>query len=302
METSHDRQRILVALDGSDYTFETVRYICNISSFKQRPIVLFTVFSGIPTPYWELQQNPAFRSRLTEIRAWEGQRRREVETYMADAKQILMDAGFEDLRVDARIQEMKSGIARDIYHEAEKGYAALIMGKRGVNLVRGLVLGSVAAKLIQKASFIPVVLVGRDVRPGKLLIAFDGSEGCFQAVDCVAEMFGNSGYEISMTHVVRLQQDEKGLIAEEERRISSSFSEATERLIAAGIPTRQIATQIITGAASRAEAIVKEANQQGYGTIVVGRRGLSRISEFFMGSVSHKIIQLARGHAVWVVS
>jgi len=302
MESSHDRQRILVALDGSDYTFETVRYIRNISSFNQKQIVLFTVFSGIPAAYWELQQNPAFRSRLTEIRAWEGQRRREAEAYMADAKQILMDAGFEDRWVDARIQEMKGGIARDIYHEAEKGYAALIMGKRGVNPVRGLVLGSVAAKLIQKASFIPVVLVGRDVRPGKLLIAFDGSEGCFQAVDCVAEMFGNSGYEISMTHVVRLQQDEKGLIAEEERRISSSFSEATERLIAAGIPARQIATQIIAGAASRAEAIVKEADQQGYGTIVAGRRGLSRISEFFMGSVSHKIIQLARGHAVWVVS
>jgi hypothetical protein len=36
--------------------------------------------------------------------------------------------------------------------------------------------------------------------------------------------------------------------------------------------------------------------------IVVGRRGLSRVEEFFMGRVSDKVLQLAKEMAVWVVT
>ncbi|MCF8083835.1 MAG: universal stress protein [Deltaproteobacteria bacterium] len=302
MTTSENKRGILVALDGSDYSFETVRYIRNIPSFKQKQIVLFTVFTGIPSRYRDLQQEAVFRSRMTEIRAWEGQRRRESEAYMADARQKLLDAGSSEQSVEIRVHEMEKGIARDIIAEAGKGYTALMVGKRGVNRVTGLTLGSVATKLIQKVSFLPLFLVGRDVRPGKVLIAFDGSEGCMRAVDCVGVMLKDSGYEINLANVVRHREDEIGFIADAEHVISAAFDEAIERLTAAGIPHSHISTQIITGAISRAETIVREAAQGGYGTIVVGRRGLSRINEFFMGRVSNKIIQLARGHAVWVVS
>jgi len=73
-------------------------------------------------------------------------------------------------------------------------------------------------------------------------------------------------------------------------------------LVKAGIPQARISTQIITGVASRSEAIVKEAGQRGCGTIAVGRRGHSRVSDFFMGRVGFKVVQMSRGHAVMVVS
>ena len=69
-----------------------------------------------------------------------------------------------------------------------------------------------------------------------------------------------------------------------------------------GFNANQIGTDIITGAESRAGTIIQEATEGGYSTIVVGRRGLSRIKEFIMGGVSNKIIQMAREQAVWVVS
>jgi nucleotide-binding universal stress UspA family protein len=70
----------------------------------------------------------------------------------------------------------------------------------------------------------------------------------------------------------------------------------------AGVEGDRISTKIVTGAASRAKAIVEEAKNGGYGTIAVGRRGLSRVEECFMGRVSKKVIQLAQEMAVWVVS
>ncbi len=59
---------------------------------------------------------------------------------------------------------------------------------------------------------------------------------------------------------------------------------------------------MITGVSSRAGAIVEEAKRGGCGTIVMGRRGLSKVEEFFMGRVSNKVINLARDMAVWLVS
>jgi nucleotide-binding universal stress UspA family protein len=63
-----------------------------------------------------------------------------------------------------------------------------------------------------------------------------------------------------------------------------------------------IATRMATGVLSRAGAIIEEALKWGYGTIVVGRRGLSHVEEFSMGRVSNKIIHMAKEMAVWVVS
>jgi nucleotide-binding universal stress UspA family protein len=38
------------------------------------------------------------------------------------------------------------------------------------------------------------------------------------------------------------------------------------------------------------------------GTIIMGRRGLSRTQDFFMGRVTNKVVYLAREKSVWIVS
>ena len=79
-----------------------------------------------------------------------------------------------------------------------------------------------------------------------------------------------------------------------EKRISlfldQNVPEASVHLDKAGFNSNQITTRMITGVPSRAGAIVVEALKEGYGTIVVGRRGLSHVEEFFMGRVSNKVI------------
>jgi nucleotide-binding universal stress UspA family protein len=77
---------------------------------------------------------------------------------------------------------------------------------------------------------------------------------------------------------------------------------AKGHLVSCGFNVNQITTKIVSGVQSRAGVLVKEAKEGGYGTIVVGRRGLSRVQDFFMGRVSNKVIQLAEGKAVCVVS
>ncbi|OQX62964.1 MAG: hypothetical protein B5M55_07550 [Desulfococcus sp. 4484_242] len=300
MNQKKEKRPWLLALDGSDDAFETVRYVSRIPTLKDTPMVLFSVFSRIPDAYWDLEKEPGYRWKLGEIRAWETHRMRELKDHMAGAREILVKAGFSPDAIETRLHERNKGIARDIIHEAEQGYFALVAGRKGTGRIRGIFLGSVADKLLERLATIPAILVGKGARPGRVLIAFDGSPGSMKAVDCVSTVFAEAGHDINLTHVMR--QEEKQRIAISERFMGEAFDQAVERLTAAGVPRDRITTQIVAGAPSRAEAVVMEADQGGYGTIVAGRRGMSEVADFSMGAVCNKIVQLAGRQAVWVVN
>ena len=84
--------------------------------------------------------------------------------------------------------------------------------------------------------------------------------------------------------------------------MESVFADATKRLLRAGLAPARISEKVLRGSSNPANAILEEAEAGGYDTIVVGRRGLSKVQEFFMGRVSNKIIQLAGDKTVWVIS
>jgi len=79
------------------------------------------------------------------------------------------------------------------------------------------------------------------------------------------------------------------------------IEEARKVLLQSGFKKDRISTKIIAGVLSRAAAIVKEARQENYDTIVLGRRGLSQVRTFFIGRVTNKVIHMARERTVWVV-
>jgi nucleotide-binding universal stress UspA family protein len=68
-----------------------------------------------------------------------------------------------------------------------------------------------------------------------------------------------------------------------------------------GFESEKISEKIISGVRSRSDAIVKEAEGSGFGTIVVGRRGLSKVEAFFMGRVGHEVVYGGKKFTVWVV-
>jgi nucleotide-binding universal stress UspA family protein len=81
----------------------------------------------------------------------------------------------------------------------------------------------------------------------------------------------------------------------------SLLREAKNRLIDLGFKPAGISTEIVTGAHSRAKTIADKAKRENYATIVMGRRGHSRVSDFFIGRVTNKVIHTARDRTVWIV-
>lgn len=305
------KQKILVPVDGSDRALNTVRYVARVDPFHNMDIVLFHVFSSVPEGYWDLETDPRSTSTVRQVKSWEVQQRKNMEKFMEKASQFLLKAGFSSESITIKIQNRKKGIARDIISEARNGYVAVVTRRRGMTGLRRIVLGSVATKLVEKLAFIPLILVGKRTPNKKILLAFDGSENAASAVNFVGSLLGGLDYEVSLFHVIRSngegQPEYQHIFSSKEhiraasKEMASTLKAAQTKLIDMGLKTDKVSTQIADKAISRAGAIADRAKQEDFGTIVMGRRGHSRVRDFFIGRVTNKVIHMARDRTVWVI-
>lgn len=84
-------------------------------------------------------------------------------------------------------------------------------------------------------------------------------------------------------------------------RIKEFMDKAKDGLIKAGFLSENIRVRIRKKKKGTARDILAEAKEGKYDTVVVGRRGLSGVKEFFLGSVSQKVLQGASHMTVVVV-
>jgi nucleotide-binding universal stress UspA family protein len=316
-----EKRRLLIALDGSSQSFEAVRYARGILSPGKTEVVLLHVKSKIPQSFWDVEKDPSFRHRLASAAAWAVQQEKAMEEFMERCRQVFVDWGVPQEAVHLKIQERRLGIARDIAREAQDDYDAMVVGRLGMSKIKDLVWGSTANKLVGQLVQSPLWVVGGSPQPGKYLVAMDGSDEAMRAVEHVGTMLAGSDCAVTLFHVLRSfeffslgfenafvpgpevlgAEEPKAEFQRAEEAIKTTYNQARDTLEKAGLKGDQIKSKIVTGAVSRARGIVEEAKREGYGTIVVGRRGLSRVEEFFMGRVSSKVMQLAKEMAVWVV-
>ena len=306
------KEKILVTVDGSDRSLETVKHIAKRKPFQKKHLVLFNVFISLPDFYWDIENEPQSRGAVVKAKACEASKKNKMEEFMKKAQQILFNSGFPKETVTVKIQEYEDGIARDIIKEAHDEYCAVVINRTGAGAISNLLLGSKAVKVIEKLSLVPVFIEGSKPPGNSILIAMDSSECSMQAIDFSGELMGGLDFNITLLHAIRgagalipragnLSLSREDIQAQKDD-IHAVFDQARHRLINFGFKPENITRKIIADVSSRAKAIVQEAKKNRHTTIVVGRRGLSKVQEFFMGSVSNKVIQLSEEQAVWVVT
>ena len=308
------QKKILVAIDGSDQSLDAVRYVGRVLASQKIEVVLFHVLREMEDSFRDMGMDTAFLRWISGGSSREIYQEKREERFMNHARQILLDAGFPKEAVTVNIHESKVGVARDIITESKGGYSAIVLGRKGLSKIHDLVLGSIANKLIEKLAHVPVWVVGGNPDSEKILLALDASQEAMKAVDHVGTMLGDSTFRVTLLHVVRdidtfQKEDENSSTKEQEEWLKEAklvmrpvFEEARFRLIDADFDPSVVTTRLITGASSRAGTIVEVSKHGGYGSIIIGRRGKSKIEEFVMGSVSNKVIHLAKDMAVWIVS
>jgi nucleotide-binding universal stress UspA family protein len=144
-----------------------------------------------------------------------------------------------------------------------------------------------------------------------ILIAVDESENAARAVSYVMDFLtGLSGFHISLITIIA-EPSEDYFLSESERTAwiadkntsASGILEGYQRMfIEAGFRDEDVtAYAVMKECTSIGECILHEKEKLDCGTVVIGRRGISKKEEFIYGSTSNKILHTARDCAVWVI-
>jgi len=152
----------------------------------------------------------------------------------------------------------------------------------------------------------------------KILLAIDESEGALKAVRFVAESMSKE-HKVTIYSIVPntllicqmhdetftpyfLAQRDAFCSLEDRKRdlLRDTQNKAREILLSAGFPRQNVELKLDKEEKGVAKDIINEA-EKGYDIVVLGRRGLSGLKEFFLGSVSQKVLQGAKDITVVLV-
>ena len=149
----------------------------------------------------------------------------------------------------------------------------------------------------------------------KILLALDLSPPSQRAADYVARiapflkdcqvtvLVVSSGIPYSAqqpeTVATELHGDEDHI--QERKEVENFLSEIKSLLTKNGLPENRVETRIKPVGRGVALDIIDAAHTGDFNTIVVGRRGRSKVKSLLLGSISSTIVEKAEGLTVWVV-
>ncbi|MBO8128321.1 MAG: universal stress protein [Peptococcaceae bacterium] len=138
-----------------------------------------------------------------------------------------------------------------------------------------------------------------------ILVPVDGSECAMRAAQYAAELAKfNPNSKVTVFTVDRIPRSyiSRRLYwvaadwGEQGKHIREVFAEERQRILEqaeAVFKEKGINVQSDYGAGNPAEEISEYARKHGVDLIVMGTRGMSNLKEIFLGSVSHKVLQMA---------
>ncbi len=308
-------RKILVAVDGSPHSFSALRYLGEL--FAGVKEITFHLLCIVPFDDQVIDQEWLADGELIETLSDATRSRWDhAHRYMAEAILQLARRGVDPEQVVSDVRLRRVGTAADIIQEARKGtYDAVLIGRRGLSKLAAMFMGSISEELLGGCHDLPVWMVDGQVHSNKILVPIDGTVHSLRAVDHLSFIFRNNPHvEITLFHSSALlashgqspREDFHGLWGRDwcELHLSddhSVFHAPEQLLLEANIPANRIHRLHTRRGIHPSRQILRQAIVDGFGTIVMGRRGRDAKRGLLQGSVSEPVLLMAEGIAVWVV-
>jgi nucleotide-binding universal stress UspA family protein len=309
---THLTKLIVAGIDGSENALNALDYLGLIYGAKHiLAVEVLYVLPALP------QILVVDRSRTTKMRLLDVEKKsiQLAGRILAEARGVLFKKGFKDEQIKTSHLKKHFGIARDICSFAgNKRADAVLISSRGRSGLETFFAGEVTSKMLEYCRICSLWIVEGAVTSKKVLIAMDSSENALRAAEYAGFMLSGTDCQVTLFHSKRhlrrfVPQEVIEAAPELEElwrnkageQIGPQMKKAKEMLLEAGLREDQITTKIVDGSRSAAADILKEVRGADCGTVVLGRRGRSGVKEFFMGSITSKVLQDCAGMAVWVV-
>jgi nucleotide-binding universal stress UspA family protein len=308
------KKHITISVDGSDNSMKSIDYISNLFDPDHNlEIDIIHVLSALPSLITD--EKNIDKDVLASIARAESRHLARAKRVLEETSKRLMSKGFDEEKIKTILRKPEAGIAREICNWAShKKTDALVLSRRGTTDLEDFFFGRVSNNVVEYCKDSPVWIIGGGLDSKRILICIDGSENAMRAVDHAGFMLEGTDCEVTIFHTVRhlskfvppevLAEDAKLQNFWKQKageNIAPYMGKAKALLLDAGLSEDQILLKIVDGSQSPAKDIVKEAQENNYGTVVLGKRGVSKLKEFLFGSVTRKILHTMVGLSFWVV-
>jgi nucleotide-binding universal stress UspA family protein len=301
--------KLLIGVDDSQNSLEALR---NLGGLFRGTDIYLELFHAVPE---SALIYPGELSTLSGTPSdWKKVQERQARAVLDQAVSLLVGMGYKRSRLSQESVLQSVNAAQDILAASEKGnFAAIVLARKGRSAAKRFLLGSTTTMVCQYSEKQPVWVLGpRPLNPPRLLVALDESDHAGRIISHVSAYFaGLPGIQITLFHVMPAKPpgywDDGHILGEAERaerqkvvarwraqheeKTDAIFSKAKQALVGAGAPENAIVFKRQTLVRGIALDLLGEASRGDYNILVFGRRGLSAVAEFNLGTHASKILQ-----------
>lgn len=152
--------KILIPMDESDNAIRAAEFVAKRFNADNH-ITLFNVMldTAALCKMDSPELTPFFKAQQASFCTLESKKRELIQTATQRAREMLIAAGFPEENISVKIENKKSGIARDILAESKNGYDLIVIGRHGTSGIKEFFSGSVSNKVFTSSRDISVLVV-----------------------------------------------------------------------------------------------------------------------------------------------
>ncbi|MDA8017777.1 MAG: universal stress protein [Thermoanaerobaculia bacterium] len=227
-----------------------------------------------------------------------------VKVAQSEMKDLLSGEQGRTLRIREHLERAVSAAPEIVRFAIEHEIDLVVMGSHGRRGVRRFFLGSVAEEVVRTASS-PVLTLHADGQdplrvPTQVVAPVDFSQESAAAVAVARVMAQTYGARLDIVHVLEHPTFAHPYQPLYNRALDYSFPQAAEKI---GVALRELLEEVagpeveahfevLEG--SPAPAVVDYASQADAAMIVLATHGLTGLEHFLLGSVTERVVRLAR--------
>ena len=193
-------KEILVAIDGSVYSGQALSYLATL--FASEPDITFHLCTWVTATASIMPSSADPKDSLIPSAPGLERKGETANRYLTKAREKLTRLGIADDRIHTSVEVSGYNIAATIQQKAEKNLLdAILVGRRGLNAIGEMLMGSVSANLFRKCHSTPLWIIDGEVTSKNFLIPLDGTLHSLMAIDHLGHILsGREDVQIFLFH------------------------------------------------------------------------------------------------------
>ena len=304
-------QKILLAVDGSERGFEAVSIVGKL--VKDHPDLHLILFHCVPHVSGLLPGELCAGLEPSCVLAPADQVRL-GKAIFEESRRRLLAIGFPENNIEFKLKAGSADAAEDIQIQADNEEAGTIaVGRRGLNQLQTLLLGSVSNKEAQYAQHQPVWIVDSPAYESpRVLVAIGGSYDAAGLYRYLAEFVApipkleytfmhfispvpptlwDDGHILSPAEQQARQEWVERWRSESKQKMEKLMAEGRDLLVQKGVPERNVTLIIQPTKQGIARDLLNEIEAHQFQLVIMGKRSSPEKKPFLMGSHANKILQ-----------